>query len=112
MGQHKRPAPFEMGANLGSGWSSDNKEKAAKTDKILATDRHALVIKTEKRKGKQVTLIGEFFQSKEIKKEVLGDLKRRLSTGGSVKDEWIELQGDFGAQAREILKNRGYPFKN
>lgn len=111
MSTNRHNQPFTMGANLGEGWSSDNKTPVAKTEKILAVDKHELKIKKEKRKGKTVTLVGEFFHSGEIKKKVAAELKKKLSTGGSAVDNWIELQGDVGEKAREILTAMGYRFK-
>jgi translation initiation factor 1 len=82
-----------------------------KQEKILTVDKHELVIKKEKRKGKTVTLIGEFFHSAEVKKKLSGDLKKKLSTGGSICDTWLELQGDVAEAAKALLVTKGYPFK-
>lgn len=107
----KRGYSFTLEADLGSGWSSDNREKTKKDEKILAVDKHELVIKKEKRKGKNVTLAGEFFHSKEIKQKLLAELKKKLSVGGSVSDTWLELQGDVAAALKPLLQARGYKVK-
>jgi len=107
----KQSSPFSMGANLGDGWGSDNKQKTQQTKKILAVDKHELRIKKEKRKGKTITLAGEFFHSKEIKQKLSGELKKKLSIGGSVNDEWLEFQGDVGSKLKDLLEKKGYNFK-
>ena len=108
---NKRNQPFTMGADLGSGWESDNKTKVIKQEKILAADAHELVLKKEKRKGKTVTIIGEFFIAAEMKKKLAGDVKKKLSTGGSLNGSNLELQGDVGEAARLLLESLGYRFK-
>ena len=100
-----------MGANLGNGWESDNRTKVTPQEKILAANAHELVIKKEKRKGKTVTIIGEFFIAAEMKKKLAGDVKKKLSTGGSVSGTNLELQGDVGEAARLLLEEKGYRFK-
>ena len=108
---NKRNQPFTMGANLGSGWESDNKTKVIRQEKILMAEAHELVIKKEKRKGKTVTVIGEFFIAGDMKKKLAGDVKKKLSTGGSMSDSFLELQGDVADAARELLESMGYRFK-
>lgn len=107
----KKNQPFTMGADFGSGWESDNRTKVTKQAKILAADSHELLIKKEKRKGKTVTVIGEFFIADEMKKKLAGEMKKKLSTGGSMRDSHLELQGDVADAARDLLEARGYRFK-
>ena len=108
---NKRTQPFTMGADLGSGWESDNKTKVIAQEKILMAEAHELVVKKEKRKGKTVTIIGEFFIAAEMKKKLAGDIKKKLSTGGSMSGSALELQGDVADAARLLLEEKGYRFK-
>lgn len=107
----KRNQPFTMGADFGSGWESDNRTKVTQQEKILSADAHELVVKKEKRKGKTVTVIGEFFIAAEMKKKLAGEVKKKLSTGGSVSGANLELQGDVAEAARDLLEAKGYRFK-
>ena len=55
--------------------------------------------------------MGRFFLSDKEKKEVLKLLKKKLATGGAVKDEWLELQGDVKDRIIEVLEAEGWKFR-
>jgi len=59
------------------------------------------------RGGKSVTVIDGLPANAAFVSELARELKRRLATGGAVRDGGIELQGDRRAQARQILTERG-----
>ena len=63
------------------------------------------------RKGKTVTAITGWQMSEEKLQQILKDLKTRCGTGGTVKDETLEIQGDHGAKLLEILVKLGYKAK-
>jgi translation initiation factor 1 len=71
---------------------------------------HKLKIQTEKRRGKTVTVIKEFFVPEKEQKKLLKLLKSKLSTGGTFKDRAVEIQGDFGLKAKELLQKEGFNF--
>ena len=73
--------------------------------------QHQLVFTFEKRRGKPVTLVGRFFMRDKEKKEVLKLLKTKLGCGGTVKDEWIEIQGNKKEQIIEVLETDGWKFR-
>jgi len=103
MGQNQKRG-FKLETNLGEGWSSDNKAKTPKpTAKILHPDAHALFFRHEKRRGKSVTLVGPFYVADKPLKELAKKLKKRLGTGGSVKEEWMEFQGEVKQSLKEAL---------
>ena len=109
---------FEMGAKLdGDEFETvkEDKKKKLSSKKAANTiepkNQHQLVFTYEKRKGKPVTLVGRFYISDIEKKEVLKILKKKLACGGSIKDEWIELQGDVKDKIKEILTKEGWKFK-
>ncbi|MDD5668564.1 MAG: hypothetical protein PHE58_00835 [Candidatus Omnitrophica bacterium] len=58
---------------------------------------------TKGRKGKGVTLITGLLLSENDLEELSRQLKRHLSTGGTVKDHAIELQGDHREKVEQIL---------
>lgn len=79
---------------------------------ILAKNQHQLVFSLEKRNGKPVTIVGRFQIEDEKRKEILKLLKTKLACGGSIKDEYIEIQGDLKDKIRIILVDNGWKFKN
>lgn len=104
---------FEMGSKL-EGNTFDTSKNKKIMQKVGTQDKkdHQLVFTYEKRKGKPVTLVGRFHVSEKEKKDVLKLLKKKLACGGSIKDEWLELQGDVKDKIVEILKKDNWKFKN
>jgi len=103
---------FEMGAKFEDNWSSDNKTKTKKVkQEIKEPNRHLLHFAKERRRGKVVTIIKPFFLENSKLKIVLKNLKSKLGSGGTIKDNSIELQGEVSQQAKEILVNLGFKFK-
>lgn len=81
-------------------------QKTAPSDGIVR-----LQLQTKGRKGKGVTLITGLPLSPVELKQLAKDLKQRCSTGGSVKDTIIEIQGDQRKLLERILLDRGYTVK-
>lgn len=103
---------FEMGADFGDDWSSDNKAKAVKTSTdIKEPSKHQLHFAKEKRRGKVVTIVKPFYLSKVDLQTLVKTLKKKLGTGGTVKEDSLEFQGDIPAQVRKQLETLGYGFK-
>ena len=105
---------FEMGANLEDGWSSDNKDKPSKktSAEIRTPEKHQLHFTKEKRRGKVVTIVKPFYLDKTTLQAILKTLKKKLGTGGTVKDESLEFQGDIPVLLRKHLETLEYRFKN
>ncbi len=93
---------FEMGAKLD--------EETVKTNE-LTKNEHQLVFTYEKRNGKPVTLVGRFQLDDAKKKEILKLLKKKLATGGTLNEDWIEIQGDKKDKIIEILTKDGWKFR-
>ncbi len=105
---------FEMGAKLaGDNFDTSKNDKKSKksTNEIIPKNQHQLVFTFEKRKGKPVTLVGRFYIDEKEKKELLKLLKKRLACGGSIKEEWIEIQGDVKDKIKTILEEKDWKFK-
>jgi len=104
---------FEMGANFNDEWSSDNKEKAKKkvSTEVKEPEKHQLHFAKEKRRGKVVTIVKPFFLSANNLKALLKTLKKKLGTGGTVKDETLEFQGEVREALQVQLDKLGYGFK-
>lgn len=107
-----------LAQNMGSSLQGDefdtkkeDKKKKVNSSKIIPKNQHQLVFTFEKRKGNPVTLVGRFYLEESGKKEVLKLLKKKLACGGSIKEEWIELQGDVKQKVKLTLEKEGWKFK-
>jgi translation initiation factor 1 len=63
------------------------------------------------RKGKTVTTISGFQSSPETLAALLKQLKTQCGSGGTVKDNQIEIQGDHKQKLLEVLTKLGYKAK-
>jgi len=104
---------FEMGADFGDDWSSDNKEKPTKkvSTEIKEPNKHQLHFAKEKRSGKVVTIVKPFYLAKSDLQALVKTLKKKLGTGGTVKENSLEFQGDIPKQLHAHLEALGYSFK-
>ena len=105
---------FEMGADFGSGWVSDNKEKGGPTDQneIKTPTQHQLYFTKEKRKAKVVTIVKPFYLTKDEMQTLVKLLKKKLATGGTAKENVLEFQGDVASMLSMHLKKMGYGLKS
>ncbi|HHD75395.1 MAG TPA: translation initiation factor [Campylobacterales bacterium] len=104
---------FEMGANFSDGWSSDNKEKPKKkiTTEIKEPHQHKLHFSKEKRRGKTVSIVQPFWLEKKELQALLKTLKKKIGTGGTVKEDALEFQGEIEEPLITQLKHLGYGIK-
>jgi translation initiation factor 1 len=104
---------FEMGADLGDGWASDNKQKPEKKEKteIKPPEKHRLYLSKEKRRGKVVTIVKPFHLAKTELQALLKMLKKRLGTGGTLKEDALEFQGDIPDKLQHALEEMHYRFR-
>ena len=105
---------FEMGADFGDDWSSDNKDKPTNkvSSEIKEPNKHQLHFAKEKRRGKVVTIVKPFNLEKSDLQALVKTLKKKLGTGGTVKENSLEFQGDIPEQLRKHLEHLEYRFKN
>lgn len=105
----------KLDLDLGSEWGNDwgEVQSAAKPEKaeLLTPEKHQLVFKKEKRRGKVVTLVGPLHVSSKDSETLVKTLKKKLGRGGTCKAEWMEFQGDIQSKVRELLEREGYRFK-
>ncbi len=101
---------FEIGSKLTDGWSSDNKVKVKTkiSQDIKTPQKHQLTFSKEKRRGKIVIMIKPFFLSKDDLKILLKSLKKELGTGGTLKDNTLEFQGEIDNKLRISLAKREF----
>ena len=102
-----------MGADFGDEWSSDNKDKLTKkvSTEIKVPEKHQLHFAKEKRRGKVVTIVKPFYLDKTSLQTLLKILKKKLGTGGTLKEDSLEFQGDIPELLRKHLEALGYKFK-
>lgn len=68
-------------------------------------------IERKGRGGKTVSVVSGVMSHEAGKQALLKLLKTRLGTGGTLKDDAIEIQGDHRDQIVEILMGLGYKAK-
>jgi len=102
-----------IGAHIDDGWAEvQNSPKKKVSNEIQEPDKHFLVFQKEKRRGKTVTLVGEFHRPKEEKTALLKLLKKKLGCGGTLKNGWMEFQGELKEKLRPLLVEQGFRFKH
>lgn len=104
---------FEMGANFSDEWSSDNREKGTKeiSKEIKSPQQHRLHFSKEKRRGKVVTIVQPFSLDKKDLQLLLKTLKKKMGTGGTVKEDSLEFQGEVQENLKIQLEKLNYKFK-
>ena len=102
-----------IGAEFDNSWAQvQTPRKSQIIDEIQEPSKHFLFFSREKRRGKTVTLVGEFFLSKEDATATLKILKKKLGCGGSYKENFMEFQGELKEKLRPLLVDAGFRFKN
>lgn len=102
-----------IGADIDDGWKEvQSPRKSTLSNEILEPKKHFLIFKKEKRRGKTVTLVGEFQTPKEDSTATLKSLKKKLGCGGSFKEGWMEFQGELKDKLRALLLEDGFRFKH
>lgn len=104
---------FEMGAKFDDDWSADNRPKKQKNalHETKPPEKHHLHFAREKRRGKTVTIVKPFYLEKKALQSLLKTLKKRVGTGGTVKEDMLEFQGEVEEKVRAVLTEMGYRFK-
>ncbi len=106
---------FEMGTNFKDDWSSDNKKIKKNKDfskkESLPPSKHQLHFAKEKRRGKVVTIVKPFYIEKKELQALLKILKKKLGTGGAIKENSMEFQGDIPDKLHNLLSEKKYRFK-
>ncbi len=104
---------FFIGAEIEDGWAKvETPRKSVISGEILEPSKHFLVFKKEKRRGKTVTLVGEFHTPQNDSEALLKALKKKLGCGGTFKDGWMEFQGELKDKLRALLAQDGFRFKS
>ena len=102
-----------IGADIDDSWSQvESPRKTKVSSEIIEPSKHFLVFAKEKRRGKTLTLVGEFKISKLDATILLKMLKKKLGCGGAYKDGWMEFQGELKEKLRPLLVDATFRFKN
>lgn len=102
---------LQIGAEFDEGWAQVSEKRASVVEERLDPAKHQLVFHQEKRRGKPVTLVGPFSVAPDEMKSLLKALKKKLGCGGTVNEDFLELQGDIQAKLKELLQAMDYRFK-
>lgn len=101
-------------------WTSDPEEakrlrEAGKLDTPVDVDASKQIIRVtldkKRRAGKTVTVASGFQHSADALGSVAQTLKKKCGSGGTAKDNEIEIQGDHLARVRAELEKLGYRTK-
>ncbi len=102
-----------IGADIDDGWKEVQSPRKTKvSNEIQEPSKHFLVFQKEKRRGKTVTLVGTFHIPKDEATTLLKLLKKKLGCGGSLKENWMEFQGELKEKLRPLLVEQGFRFKH
>ena len=93
--------------------NTDNSQALERGVPDLAPNQQDLRIQATRsgRKGKTVTIITGFQHKSETLSKLLKQLKAKCGTGGTVKDNSLEIQGEHKQKLLEILTKLGYKAK-
>lgn len=104
--------------NIDDGWSADrvckncgeNMSECRCNEKppSLLPKEHKILLKEQRRRGKKVTVAGEFFLSKGECSSLLKRVKKELSCGGSFKNGYLIIQGSVSERLKSLLKSYGF----
>lgn len=97
-----------IGANIEDGWSEVQEKKQPSKKIIKISSKHKLHFKKEKRRGKTVTLVGEFFLEEDEVSRLLKLLKKSLGCGGTFKNGYMEFQGEVKEKLEVELKKLNF----
>jgi len=86
-------------------------EEVQEEDHVLFIQKEPMICKFEKRKGKATTIIEGYEGTDEDFKILAKEIKTKLSVGGTFKDDFIIIQGDYRDKIMQILKEKGFKVK-
>lgn len=93
--------------------SVDNSQALAKGVPDLPPQQQNIRIQATRagRKGKTVTVLSGFAHNPETLAKLLKQLKNQCGTGGTLKDNTLEIQGEHKQKLCEIMLKLGYKAK-
>jgi len=94
------------------GWPEKSCRCAVGLDQPVP-DRVVVRLRIEKagRRGKTVTVVEGLPRNREFLKTLAAELKRACSSGGTVDEDRVEIQGEHRDRLRELLRAKGWVVK-
>lgn len=99
-------------------WSSDSgdlrkQQSSSKSIKSLPPSQQTIYLHRDSkgRRGKTVTVVKKLVLSEEDMQDLAKKLKHVCGSGGTVKDDTIEIQGEHREKIAEALTRMGYKVK-
>ncbi len=108
-----KKAPFTIGSSLDriQAWQLEEEKPSVPTCELKEPCKHLLVMHMEKRQGKPVSIVEPFFLGKEALSTLCSQLKKKLGSGGTCKDDRLEFQGECREKLKALLQAQGFRFK-
>lgn len=101
-----------IGAEINDSWAEVQSPRKSKvSNEILEPNKHFLLFKKEKCRGKTVTIVGEFQLPSSDASSLLKKLKKKLGCGGKYADGWMEFQGELKDKLRELFLKEEFRFR-
>ena len=98
-------------------WSDDpnvalNEEEKQAIESVNPTEITLKIgLEKNKRGGKTVSIVFNFPHNPDYFEKLAKELKKKCGTGGSFKDDTIEIQGDHRLKLKDILEQKGFKVK-
>ena len=86
-------------------------DKTYEINEVSSLQIDPIICKYEKRKGKALTILEGFTINDSEVKNIAKELKKKLSVGGSLKGNYIIIQGNYRDKIMEILNSKGFKTK-
>ena len=86
-------------------------DKNYEINEVSSLQIDPIICKYEKRKGKALTILEGFTINDSEVKNIAKELKKKLTVGGSLKDNYIIIQGNYRDKIMEILNSKGFKTK-
>ena len=111
---------IRLEAKMSEGWSVERVcEKCGELESECTCTResprktlseHHLSVFVQKRQGRMVTCVGEFFIDEKLVGQYLQQLKNTLGCGGTYKGGFVEIQGERKERVSSFFKEAGFVF--
>lgn len=113
LSERRMGVDFTIGSALDQtpAWSFEEEKTVTASHSTLLPEKHQLVLKMEKRQGKPVSIVGPFFLENTTLKTLCATLKKRLGSGGTCKENWLEFQGECRDKIKHLLQSEKFRFK-
>ena len=107
----KREGPTLLWSDEQGDLRKKNKHTPEKVDIIPSSIDLKIQLEKNKRGGKTVSVIRPLPYNPEYFQKLLKDLKKLCGTGGSLKENSIEIQGDHREKLKSHLEKLGFKVK-